>query len=98
MNHTWVSEWHSWFKAGWRSTNDDKHTGRPITSTMPETVAKIQQFGHEDQCRTIRDFADEVETDYETCHLAQSEFLTRWQYQAQKFWIPPRILTASQEV
>jgi hypothetical protein len=36
MSCKWVFEWHAWFRAGQTSIEDDQHTGRPISCTMPD--------------------------------------------------------------
>jgi hypothetical protein len=48
MSCSWVFEWHALFRAGRTSIQDDKHTDRLISSTMPATVTKLQQLVHED--------------------------------------------------
>jgi hypothetical protein len=55
-----VFEWHARFRAGQTSIEDNQHTGSPISCTMPDTVAKLQQLLREDQHRTIQDLADEM--------------------------------------
>jgi hypothetical protein len=42
-------EWHARFRASRTSTEDNQPTGRPISSTMPDTVAKLHQLILEDQ-------------------------------------------------
>jgi hypothetical protein len=41
MSHTWVFEWCDQFRASPTSTEDDQCTGRPISSTVPNIVAKL---------------------------------------------------------
>jgi hypothetical protein len=43
---TWVFEGHAQFSAGRISTEDDQHIGRPISSTTPSNIAKLQQIIH----------------------------------------------------
>jgi transposase len=50
-----VSEWHSRFKAGRVSAEDDERSGRPSTSKMAEHVEEIQELTHEDRRRTIHE-------------------------------------------
>lgn len=45
-------KWHAQFKANQTSTDDDKHSGKPISFTIPDIVIRIQQL--------IHDIADEV--------------------------------------
>jgi ABC-type Fe3+-hydroxamate transport system substrate-binding protein len=49
MSLTWVSEWQARFSASRTSIKDDQHTGKTISSTTPDTVAKLQQLIHEEQ-------------------------------------------------
>jgi len=60
-------QWHTRFKTGHTSVDDDEHTGRPTSCTTPETVARIQERIRQDRRRTIRDIAEEVEVGYGTC-------------------------------
>jgi hypothetical protein len=48
LSQTAVFEWHSHFKAGRVSVEDDKHSGRPSTSKTTESVEKIQELSHKD--------------------------------------------------
>jgi hypothetical protein len=43
-----VFEWHSRFKAGRVSVEDEESSGRPRTSKTTENVDKIQELIHED--------------------------------------------------
>jgi hypothetical protein len=94
MSHTWVFEWHAQFRAGWTSIEDDQHTGRSISCTTPDTVAKLQQIVHEDRCRTIQDLAVEMGIGYGTCQWILTAELGMHHVTA-KF--VPRILTADQK-
>jgi hypothetical protein len=49
------------FRTGQTSVGDDWHTGMPISSTTPNTVAKLQQLSREAQHRTIQDHSEELE-------------------------------------
>jgi hypothetical protein len=48
MSRTRVFEWHVWSRVGRTSIEDNQHAGWPISSTMPDTVAKLQQLIHKD--------------------------------------------------
>jgi hypothetical protein len=63
MSHTQVTELHAQFRASWASNEDDNHTGGPISSTKPNTVAKFQQLLREDRRQTVQDLADEIKID-----------------------------------
>jgi hypothetical protein len=49
LSWTAVFDWHSRFKSGQVSAEDDKRSGRPSTSKMVENVEKIQELIHEDR-------------------------------------------------
>jgi len=53
LSRTQVFQWHTRFKTGHTSVDDDEHTGRPTSCTTPETVARIQQLIRQDRRRTI---------------------------------------------
>jgi hypothetical protein len=57
-----VFEWHSCFKAG-RVSVEDERSGRPSTSKTTENVEKIRELIHEDRRRTIHELADTVGMD-----------------------------------
>jgi hypothetical protein len=44
-----VSEWHSSFKAGRMSLEDDKRSGRPSTSKTTENVEKNRELNNENR-------------------------------------------------
>jgi hypothetical protein len=91
MSHTQVFEWHARFRAG-RTSIDDQHTGRLISSTTPDTVAKLQQLFREDRQQTFQDLADEIGIGYGTCQQILIAELGIHHITA-KF--VPRILTAN---
>ena len=93
-SRTQVFQWHTRFKSGRTSVDDDEHTGRPTSCTTPETVACIQQLIHQDRHQTIRDIAEEVEVGYGTCQWVLMEELGM-HHVTTKF--VPRILTADQK-
>jgi hypothetical protein len=64
LSRTAVFEWHSPFKAGQVSVDDDEHSRRPSTSTMTENVEKIQELIHEDSCPAIHELADTIGISY----------------------------------
>jgi transposase len=49
LSQTVVYEWHSRFKTGQMSVEDNERTGRPNTSKMTENVEKIRELIHEDR-------------------------------------------------
>jgi hypothetical protein len=62
-----VVEWHSCFKAGRLSVEDDERSGRPRTSKMAENFEKIRELIHEDHRRTIQELADTAGISYGVC-------------------------------
>jgi hypothetical protein len=66
-------QWHSGFKTGLTSVDDDERAGRRRTCTTPENVARIQELFLQDRRRTIHDIAEEVEIGYGTCHRVLTE-------------------------
>jgi hypothetical protein len=50
LSQTAVFEWHSCFKAGRVSVEDDERSGPPSTSKMTENVEIIRELIHEDDC------------------------------------------------
>jgi len=89
-----VFQWHARFKTSRTSFDDDEHPRRPTSCTTPETIARIQELVHQDQCRTIHDIAEEVGIGYGTCQWVLMEELGMHCVVA-KF--VPRILTADQK-
>jgi len=57
LSRTQVLQWHARF----RTSVDDEHTGRPMSCTTPETVARIQEIIRQDRRWTIHDIAGEVD-------------------------------------
>jgi len=94
LSRTRVFQWHTRFKTGRTSVDDDEHTERPTSCTTPETVARIQELIRQDRRRIIRDIAEEVEVGYGTCQRVLTEELGMHRFAA-KF--VPWILTADQK-
>jgi len=53
MGHSQTFQWFSRFKAGRTSTDDDKCSGRPVSSLMPEMIERVHQIIRENRRRTI---------------------------------------------
>ena len=94
LSRAQVFQWHTRFKTGRTSVDDDEHTGRPTSCTTPETVARIQELVRQDRRRTIHDIAEEVGIGYGTCQRVLTEEVGVHRVAA-KF--VPRILTADQK-
>jgi transposase len=75
LSQTVVYEWHSRFKAGQVSAEDDKRPGRPSTTKTTENVEKIRELIHKDHRQTIQVLADTVWLSYEVCHETLTENL-----------------------
>jgi hypothetical protein len=61
-----VFEWHSRFKAG-RVSVEDENSLWPRTSRMTENAEKIWKLIHEDHRETIHELADTVGISYGVC-------------------------------
>jgi hypothetical protein len=57
-------EWHSCFKAGRVSAEDNERSGLPSTSKTTENVEKIRELIHEDHHQTIHKLIDTVGISY----------------------------------
>ena len=49
LSHAQVFQWHARLKTVRTSVDNDEHTGRLRSCTTPETVARIQEFVHQDR-------------------------------------------------
>jgi hypothetical protein len=66
LSCTQVFQWHSRFKTGRKSADDDEHTGKLTSCPTPETVARIKNLFRQNRRRTIHDVAEEVGIGYGT--------------------------------
>jgi hypothetical protein len=89
-----VFKWHSHFKAGRVSVEDDKGLGGPSTSKTTENIKNIQELIHEDCRRTIHELADTIGISYGVCQEILIENLNMRRIAA-KF--VPRLLTNDQK-
>jgi hypothetical protein len=94
MNYKWTLGWYVCFGVDQISIEDDQYTGRPISSTMLNTVVRLQQLIYEDQHCTIQDPGDEVRIGYGTCQRILTAELSM-HHVAAKF--VSRILTSDQK-
>jgi hypothetical protein len=67
LSQTTVFEWHSHFKAGQVSVEDDECSGQPSTSKTTGNVEKIREFMIKDCCQTIHELTDTVGIRYGVC-------------------------------
>jgi ribulose 1,5-bisphosphate carboxylase large subunit-like protein len=77
LSETVVFEWHSCFKAGWVSVDDDERSGQPSTSKTTENVDKIQELIHKDRRRTIYELAYTIGIGYGVCQILRENLNVR---------------------
>jgi ATP-dependent Zn protease len=94
LSRTVVFEWHSRFKAGQVSVEDNDHSGQPSTGKTTENVEKIRQLINEASHRIIHELADTVGISYGVCQEVLTENLNMCRTAA-KF--VPRLLTNDQK-
>jgi hypothetical protein len=70
-----VFEWHSRYKAGRVSVEDDGSSGRPNTSKTTKSVEKIRELIHDGRRRTTHELADTVGINYGFCQEILTENL-----------------------
>jgi hypothetical protein len=75
LSRTAVFEWHSRFKAGPVSIEDDERSGRRSTSKTTENIEKIQELIHKDRHQTIHELPDTVGISYGVCQEILTENL-----------------------
>jgi hypothetical protein len=75
LRRTALFEWHSRFKVGRVSVEDDKRSGRTSTSKTTENVEEIRELINEDRRRTIHEIADMVGISYGVCQEIITENL-----------------------
>jgi hypothetical protein len=69
LSRTADFQWHSRFKAGRVSAEDDKCWGQPSTSKTTENVEKTRELVHENRRRTIHELSDTVGISYGVCQI-----------------------------
>jgi hypothetical protein len=73
LSQTAVFEWHSRFKAGWVSVEDNWRSGQPCTSKTTKNVEKIWELNHKDCRRTIYELTDTTGISYRVCQVILTE-------------------------
>jgi len=58
--------WYKHFKYGRKSVEDDDHSGRPSTSTIPENITKVREAILADRRQIIHDVCETVGLSYGT--------------------------------
>jgi hypothetical protein len=75
LRRTAVSEWHSRYKTGRVSVEDDERSGQPNTSKTTKNIEKIQELIHDDSRRTIHELADTAGISYGVCQEILTEHM-----------------------
>ena len=87
------SKWIRRFKDGRESTEDDKHTGRPVTITTEKKVAEIQEFILEDRRVTVETVARHFDISYGTAQDIMTNKLGMQDgYRVSASWVPRLLL------
>ena len=94
MSRARCFEWHSRFKSGRTSLEDNERSGRPSTSTTPENFEEIKQIVYQDRRITINEVADIVDASFGTVQAILTSYLNM-RHVAAKF--VPRLLTCEQK-
>jgi len=63
---TAVHKWVKRFSEGRESVADEETSGRPQTSRTEENIAKVRQIVRENRRQTVRNIAEQVNTDRES--------------------------------
>jgi hypothetical protein len=69
LSRTAVYEWHSCFKVGQVSFEDDEHSGCRSTSKTTENIEKIRELINEDRRLTIHELADTAGISHGVCQI-----------------------------
>jgi hypothetical protein len=75
LSQTAVFEWHSHFKAGKVSVEDDKRSGRRCTTKTIENVEKIRELINEDRRLPIHALPGTIGISYGVCQEILTENL-----------------------
>ena len=67
LGRSQIFQWFSRFKAGRTSTDDEEHTGRPVSSSAPEMIERVRQIIREDRLHTIDEVSMLVGISHGTC-------------------------------
>jgi len=94
MGYSQTFQWFSRFKAGRTLIDDDKRSGRPVSSSMPEVTERVRQIICEDRRHTIDEVSMLVGISHGTCHKILTEDL-KMRHVTSKF--VPRLLSVDQK-
>ena len=93
MGYSQTFQWFCRFKAGRTSTDNDKQSGRPVSSSIPELIERMHQIIHQDRHRTIDEVSMLVGISHGTCHTILIDL--KMQHVASK--LVPRLLSVDQK-
>jgi hypothetical protein len=93
LNQARTFDWFKRFKNGRESVEDDKHSGRPSTSTTPEIITEVLAVIPEDRRQTIHDVCNRVGLSCGSCQHILADKLNMSRIEA-KF--VPRLLKNEQ--
>ena len=94
LSRAQVFRWFNEFKNGRESVEDMERSGRPSTSRVDETVAKVKELLDSDRRLSLKMIADEVSVNKFTVHQTVSQDLMMRNVCAK---LVPRVLTAEQK-
>ncbi|UYV64366.1 hypothetical protein LAZ67_3000416 [Cordylochernes scorpioides] len=86
--------WHKRFSDGRNTLEDDKHTGQPSSSKMPESIEKVREFVANNRSASLRMMAEVLHINKETIRTILHEDLGKTKVCA-KF--VPHALTGEQK-
>ena len=75
VGHSQRFQWFSRFKVGRTSIDDDKCSGRPVSSSMPEMIERVCRIIREDHRHTTDEVSMLVGISHGTCHKILTEGL-----------------------
>ena len=61
MSHSYVFEWHKWFKEGCKDVEDNSRSGKPSTSRTADNVERVKQMVCGNHWLTVQMIADKLE-------------------------------------
>jgi hypothetical protein len=93
LSRSKIFEWHSRFKNGRTSIDDDPHTGRSSTARTNQTVDRVNAVIRRNRCLTIRKIADEINLSFGTCQaiLTASQMVFQYLASAPRQCAMPRV-------
>lgn len=94
LSRAQVFRWFNEFKNGRESVEDMERSGRPSTSRVDETVAKVKELLDSDRRLSLKMIADEVSVNKFTVHQIVTQDLMMRKVCAK---LVPRVLTAEQK-